>query len=115
VTSVYKARQSQALPAAAQPAAAPKQRMAVRNSAADGNATVPSLYAPQMAILPLYATCKHPIPASTPLHPFLFQIRAKVCSVNISNASEKKTALTKQSVHLLCVPKHRFHRCMWGW
>jgi hypothetical protein len=60
-----------------------------------------------MAILPLYATCKHPIPASTPLHPFLFQIRAKVCSVNISNASEKKAALTRQSVHLLCVPKHR--------
>ncbi len=39
MTSVYKARQSQALPAAAQPAAASKQERAVENSAADGNST----------------------------------------------------------------------------
>ena len=39
LTPVYKARQSQALPAAAQPAAASKQERAAENSAADGNST----------------------------------------------------------------------------
>jgi hypothetical protein len=39
ITLACKARQTQALPSGAQPAAAPKQERAVENSAADGNST----------------------------------------------------------------------------